>query len=81
MVGVLLIDAAVLLPAIAALSIAKSLRGALMLSALFGILSQMGGVVFYMVYYYPSGASITISPVLMVCLAAIYGHIAKSFRR
>ena len=81
MVGVLLIDAAVLLPAIAALSIAKSLRGALILSAFFGIVSQVGGVAFSMAYDCPSGASITIAAVLMVCLAAIYGHIVKSFRR
>ena len=81
MVGVLLIDAAVLLPALAALSVAKSLRGALLLSAVFGIISQVGGVTFSMVYDFPSGACITLAAVLLVCLTAIYGHIVKTIKR
>ena len=81
MVGVLLIDAAVLLPALAALSIAKSLRGALVLSAVFGIVSQVGGVAFSMIYDFPSGACITIAAVLVVCLTAIYDHIMKPMKR
>lgn len=72
MVGALLVDAAVLLPALAALTLARSLRGALLLSALFGIMSQVGGVVFSMAYDFPSGASITMAAVLIVCLTAAY---------
>ncbi|MDI6742051.1 MAG: metal ABC transporter permease [Smithella sp.] len=81
MVGALLIDAAVLLPAMAALILAKSLRSALLLSALFGIVSQVGGVTFSMAYDCPSGASITLAAVLMVILSAVYGHVTKKIRK
>lgn len=74
-VGALLIDAAVLLPATAALLVGRSLKGILIGSAVFGVISQVGGLVASMVFDLPSGASITLAAVLMVCLAGIISRI------
>jgi ABC-type Mn2+/Zn2+ transport system permease subunit len=71
MVGALLIDAAVLLPAVAALTLARGLKEALILSAVFGIMSQVGGLVVSMVFDLPSGASITLVAVGLVCAAGV----------
>lgn len=77
MVGALLIDAAVLLPAVAALTVSRSLKAALIWSAVFGILSQVGGLAASMVLDLPSGASITLAAVLVVCVAGIFSRISK----
>jgi zinc transport system permease protein len=75
LVGALLIDAAVLLPAMAALTLARGLKETLMLSAVFGVLSQVGGLVLAMVCDLPSGASITLVAVGLVCLTGVINHI------
>jgi zinc transport system permease protein len=75
MVGALLIDAAVLLPAVAALAVARSLKEALVWSAVFGIISQVGGLAASMVWDLPSGASITMAAVMLVCLAGVFSRI------
>ncbi|NLW47048.1 MAG: metal ABC transporter permease [Firmicutes bacterium] len=77
MVGALLIDAAVLLPAVAALTVSRSLKAALFWSAFFGIFSQVGGLIASMILDLPSGASITMTAVLGVCLAGIFNRILK----
>ena len=77
MVGALLIDAAVLLPATAALLTGRSLKGILVWSSVFGVISQVGGLAVSMMFDLPSGASITLAAVLMVCLAGIYRQIHK----
>lgn len=74
-VGALLIDAAVLLPAIAAMAVSRSLKGALVLSGLFGILSQVGGLAAAMAFDLPGGASITLAAVLILCLAGAAARI------
>jgi zinc transport system permease protein len=76
-VGALLIDAAVLLPAIAAMTISRSLKGTLILSGVCGILSQVGGLAASMVFDLPSGASITLSAVLILGIAGIIQAICK----
>ena len=77
MVGALLIDAAVLLPAVAALAVARSLKGALVWSAAFGMISQVGGLAASMVWDLPSGASITMAAVALVCLVGVFSRIYK----
>jgi ABC-type Mn2+/Zn2+ transport system permease subunit len=77
MVGALLIDAAVLLPAVAALAVARSLKGGLVWSAAFGMISQVGGLAASMVWDLPSGASITMASVVLVCLAGVFSRIYK----
>ncbi len=81
MVGALLIDAAVLLPAVAALAVARSLKEALVWSAAFGIISQVGGLLVSMVWDLPSGASITMAAVVLVCLAGIFSRIYQRDRK
>jgi zinc transport system permease protein len=86
MVGALLIDASVLLPAVAALTISRSLKAALIWSAVFGVLSQVGGLAASMMLDLPSGASITLAAVLGVCLAGIFNRVnpvkkKKEFRQ
>lgn len=74
MVGALLIDAAVLLPASAAMLVGRSLKGALIWSAIFGIISQVGGLAASMLLDLPSGASITLTAVTMVCIAGVFSR-------
>lgn len=76
-VGALLIDAAVLLPAIAAMTVSRSLKGTLILSSVFGVVSQVGGLAASMVFDLPSGASITLSAVLILCIAGFTQLITK----
>jgi zinc transport system permease protein len=76
-VGALLIDAAVLLPAIAALTVSRSLKGTLILSGVCGVLSQVGGLAASMVFDLPCGASITLSAVLILGIAGIIQAIRK----
>jgi zinc transport system permease protein len=76
-VGALLIDAAVLLPAIAAMTVSRSLKGALILSGVFGVISQVGGLAAAMIFDLPSGASITLSAVLILCIAGVFVMVTK----
>jgi ABC-type Mn2+/Zn2+ transport system permease subunit len=80
MVGALLIDAAVLLPAVAALTLARGLKEALILSAVFGIMSQVGGLVVSMVFDLPSGASITLVAVGLVCAAGVFTRLISKMK-
>ncbi len=81
LVGALLIDAAVLLPAMAALTLARGLKGVLVLSAVFGVLSQVGGLAASMIFDLPSGASITLTAVGLVGLAGILKNLVLKIRR
>ncbi|HBF37044.1 MAG TPA: hypothetical protein DDW50_06955 [Firmicutes bacterium] len=80
MVGALLIDAAVLLPAMAALSLARGLKEALILSAIYGIVSQVGGLTASMVFDLPSGASITLVAVGLVCVTSLLNGLVSKLR-
>lgn len=77
-VGALLVDAAVLLPAIAAMTTSRSLKGTLIMSGIFGVLSQVGGLAASMIFDLPSGASITMSAVLILCITGFVQLITKS---
>lgn len=77
LVGALLVDAAVLLPAIAALALARSLRGALLLAACFGILSQVGGLAASMLWDMPSGAAITLTAIVVLVLAGLWARMVR----
>jgi zinc transport system permease protein len=76
-VGALLIDAAVLLPAIAAMAVSRSLKSALLMAALFGVLSHVGGLAASMLWDMPSGAAITLTAVLVLGLAGAWGRVIK----
>lgn len=80
MVGALLIDAAVLLPAMAALIVARGLKETLILSAVFGIVSQVGGLAASMIFDLPSGASITLVAVGLIGVTGILRHLISKMR-
>ncbi|HYH04886.1 MAG TPA: iron chelate uptake ABC transporter family permease subunit, partial [Bacillota bacterium] len=77
MVGALLIDAAVLLPGVAAMALGRSLKAILLWSALLGVISQLGGLVVSMMFDLPSGASITLTAVILLCICEIVSRVKK----
>jgi ABC-type Mn2+/Zn2+ transport system permease subunit len=70
MIGALLIDAFVLLPAIAANMVARSLRQMFLLSSAFGLVSGISGLYFSFVFDIPSSSTIILvgSAIIVVCL-------------
>ncbi|MGO4543083.1 metal ABC transporter permease [Paenibacillus sp. 2TAB19] len=70
LVGALLIDALLLLPAMAASRLARTYKQMLYLSVLFGMISAVGGFLLSLLLNLPTGATITMFGVLL--LSAIY---------
>lgn len=68
LVGALLVDALIILPAIAALPLARDLKQAFILSSLFGLLSSVGGVSASLAFDWPIGASVAIAGVVLLAL-------------
>ena len=70
MIGALLIDAFVLLPAIAATMIARSLKQMFLLSSAFGLVSGISGLYLSFVFDIPSSSTIILvgSGIIVVCL-------------
>lgn len=67
-VGALLVDALILLPAMAALPLSRSLAQAFLLAALFGFLTSLGGVTASLAFDLPIGASVGVSGVCILAL-------------
>ena len=70
-VGALLIDALILLPGLSALSMAKDLRTALVLSSLFGILAAVGGFSISLFFDVPTGPTITLVGVTILGIVTV----------
>jgi len=70
LIGALLVDALVLLPAIGAHMIARSLKQMFLLSSLFGLVSGLGGLLFSLVVDIPASSAIILcaSAVIAVCI-------------
>ena len=71
-VGALLMDALILLPAMAALRLAKNFQQLLILTSLFGLLTTTGGLLFSMVFDFPTGATITLTGVIILTLSIVF---------
>lgn len=69
LVGALLVDALILLPAMAALPLARSLGQALGLAALFGFLTSLGGLGASLALDMPIGASVGLAGVAVLAVA------------
>lgn len=69
-VGALLIDSLILLSAMAAIRIAKNFKQLILLTSLFGLFTTTGGLMFSMLFDFPTGATITLTGVT-VLLASI----------
>lgn len=68
LVGALLVDALILLPAMAALPLARNLAHALVLSAVFGLVTSLSGIGLSLGYDWPIGASVGVAGVLVLCI-------------
>ncbi|WP_277755845.1 metal ABC transporter permease [Paenibacillus luteus] len=66
LVGALLIDALLLLPAMAATRIAKTYKQLLVFSVLFGLICAVGGFILSLLLNLPTGATITMFGVLLL---------------
>jgi ABC-type Mn2+/Zn2+ transport system permease subunit len=69
-VGALLVDAVMLLPALGAMMIGKSLAQVLLVCSVLGILSASGGLLLSMAVDLPSGASMTVVAVIVLMVVA-----------
>lgn len=69
-VGALLVDAVMLLPALGAMMIGKSLAQVLVVCSVLGILSASGGLLLSMAVDLPSGASMTVVAVMALVVVA-----------
>jgi len=72
MIGALLIDAFVLLPAIAANLVSKSLKQVFFFSSAFGLISGMGGLYLALVFDLPTSSTIILVASLIIGICAIY---------
>lgn len=72
LIGALLVDAFVLLPAIAARLIARSLKQMFVLSSLFGLVSGMGGLYFSLSVDIPASSTIVLTGSLLIALCILY---------
>ena len=71
-VGALLIDALILLPAMTAISLSRSLLQILLLSSLLGMVTAVGGLLLSMVLDMPTGATITLVGVGLLGLSMLF---------
>jgi len=71
-VGALLIDALILLPAMAAMRLAKNFKQLLILTCCFGVLTTTGGLLLSMLFDFPTGATITLTGVVILVLSIIF---------
>lgn len=72
LVGALLIDALILLSAMAAMRLAKSFKHLILLTALLGMLTTTGGLLLSMVFDLPTGATITLTGVTFLFFSIIF---------
>ena len=74
MIGALLVDAFVLLPAMAAGMIARSLKQSFVLSSLFGLVSGMSGLYLSFRFDLPASSTIILVASLIVALCMLFGR-------
>jgi len=74
LIGALLVDAFVLLPAIAANLVARSLRQMFLLSSLFGIVSGMGGLFLSLAVDVPASSMIILAASAIIAVCIFFGR-------
>ena len=74
MIGALLVDAFVLLPAMAATLISRSLKQLFLFSSLFGLLSGMAGLYFAFLFDIPASSMIILSASLIILICIFFGR-------
>jgi zinc transport system permease protein len=79
MIGALLIDAFVLLPAMAAALISRSLKQTFFFSSLFGLLSGMAGLIFSFFFDIPTSSTIILVASLIIAGCFVFGRRLSSY--
>jgi zinc transport system permease protein len=79
MIGALLIDAFVLLPAMAATLISRSLKQTFFFSSLFGLLSGMAGLIFSFFFDIPTSSTIILVASLIIAGCFVFGRRLSSY--
>lgn len=72
LIGALLVDALVLLPAIAARMLARSLRQMFLLSSMFGLVSGLGGLFLSLAVDIPASSAIILFASLIIALSMLF---------
>jgi zinc transport system permease protein len=78
LIGALLLDALLLLPALLAILFAKSTRGMFVLAAVAGFLSSTSGFIVSLVLDIPASSGVTIIAALLLGVGALYKRIRKA---
>lgn len=71
-VGALLIDSLILLSAMAAIRLAKNFKQLIILTSIFGMFTTTGGLLFSMIFDFPTGATITLTGVLILFASIVF---------
>jgi ABC-type Mn2+/Zn2+ transport system permease subunit len=71
LIGALLVDALVLLPAIAAHMVARSLKQMFLLSSLFGLISGLGGLLVSLAVDIPASSAIILAASAIIALSML----------
>jgi len=72
LVGVMLVSALLILPAVSAFQAAKSFKGAILLSSAFGILSVLAGIFISFSFNLPAGATIVLLNIVILAAVFLY---------
>ncbi|TAL23214.1 MAG: metal ABC transporter permease [Nitrospirae bacterium] len=72
LVGVMLVSALLILPAVSAFQAARSFRSALMLSSAFGVLSVLAGIFISFSWNLPAGATIVLLNILILAVVFLF---------
>ena len=75
-VGVMLVSALLILPAVSALQVAKKFQIAILASGLFSVFSVIAGITFSLLLNFPPGATIVLVSIFIFILALIYKKIS-----
>lgn len=76
LVGVMLISALLILPASAALQVARGFRMTVILSVLFSLVSVVGGIVISFLLNLPSGATIILLAFVIFCIGYLFRQVS-----
>ena len=78
LVGALLISALIIFPALSAMRIFKSFRGATICSAVIAVVCSLFGIIFSIMFNTPVGATIVAADIIVFIFAALTGKIKKA---
>ena len=78
LVGALLISALIIFPALSAMRIFKSFRGATICSAVIAVVCSLFGIIFSIMFNTPVGATIVAADIIVFIFATVAGKIKKA---